>query len=121
MIEIDDFRTATSAYVRRTYIVMALSLLTMFAGFGVALAFKTEIRDFCQKHFSEPTSEMLRGLAPFPAVLVLFIGLWLSERISKQDTRLKCPHCGKMLVGMRSLVIATRNCGNCGKRVFGGP
>jgi hypothetical protein len=121
MLSIQEFNAATSAYTKRFLVVSALTVLTMFACLAAAAAYRDPLRVFYTRLFSEPVAEALMGLAPAPALIVLVAGLWLGERRAKRDARLSCPHCGKNLAGMRHLVVATRNCGYCGKRVLAEP
>jgi hypothetical protein len=121
MLSIQEFNAATSAYTKRFLVVSALSVIIMFACFAVVGVWRDPLLVFCTGHFSEPVAEALTGVAAAPALIVLVAGLWLGERRAKRDARLFCPHCGKNLTGMRHLVIATRNCGYCGKRVLAEP
>jgi hypothetical protein len=49
------------------------------------------------------------------------LGAWHNEARSRRDPRLLCPHCERPLQMHGALVIATRNCPNCGLRVLAEP
>ncbi len=121
MLTIEEFNAAGSAYVRRGFVVIGLTFVVMFACFAVVVSFRDAIQAHYEQWFGHMVAETLMGLTPMPAVLVLFGGLWLGERWARRDARLCCPHCRRMLTGMRPLVVATRNCGHCGQRVLAEP
>jgi DNA-directed RNA polymerase subunit RPC12/RpoP len=120
-LTIREFNAAASAYQRWLIAVVVAPLLTLVACFAVVLSFRDTLRAYYTREFGAPAAEVLIGLTPVPAVLVLFALLWIHERRIKRDGRLRCPHCRKLLVGMDRLVVATRNCGHCGNRVLTEP
>ena len=125
MLSIDEFNSAVSTYSRlygrRVFIVAAATVGTMIACFAVLMLCRDSIRNFLVETVGPSAAEIVMGFTPAPAVFVLFGGLLVVERMNKQDARLTCPSCNKSLLGMNQLVVATRNCGHCGKRVLAEP
>ena len=121
-MSIQEFRAGSSAYVKRVVVVVVLTVLTMIAGFAVVGTFRDSLLAFYRRHFSETVADSLLGAsAPLPALLVLVAGLCFGELRARRDARLRCPHCGKTLMPVRFVVVATRNCGYCGERVLAEP
>jgi hypothetical protein len=121
VLTIREFNVAASAYQRSLIVVVVAPLLILAACFAVVLSFRDSLRVLYSREFGEPAAEVLIGLTPLPALLILLALLWIHERRIKRDSRLRCPHCGKLLAGMERLVVATRNCGHCGNRVLTEP
>jgi hypothetical protein len=118
---IEDFNVAGSAYTRRIFIVGGLAVVVMFACFAVVVPFRDALRTQYEEWFGKVAAEALMGLTPLPGLLVLIGGLSVVEYRARRNSRLRCPHCRRMLTGMRPLVVATRNCGHCGRRVLAEP
>lgn len=70
---------------------------------------------------SNETAKALMGLTLLPSVVILIGGIWFGERWAGRDERLRCPHCNKVLTGMRHLVVPTRNCRYCGRQILAEP
>jgi endogenous inhibitor of DNA gyrase (YacG/DUF329 family) len=121
MTTIDEFNASVSRYRRCLIWTVVGNVLVISVYLGLLLISRDLIRDACTRKLGGPAAEILAGLAPFPAVLVLFGSLWYVERRLLRDARLKCPNCGKQIVGMSHLVIASRNCFHCGRRVLREP
>jgi hypothetical protein len=125
MLSIDEFNSADAAYTRlngrRVLIVAAATVGTMFACFAVVALYRDSIRNFLVETVGASAAEIVMGFTSAPAVFVLFGGLLVFGRLNKQDSRLICPSCNKSLLGMTQLVVATRNCGHCGKRILAEP
>jgi endogenous inhibitor of DNA gyrase (YacG/DUF329 family) len=121
MMTIDEFKASASRYSRGMAWALLGSVLAVIAFLGLVAMFRDPLRDIYTRTFGGPGAEILVGLSPFPAVLILIGSLWYAERRLLRDVRLKCPSCGKQIVGMRHLVIATRNCPHCGRRVLQEP
>jgi hypothetical protein len=106
----------------RFFCVVGTTMLALLLGFAMVLLIREDVLAFYVRQFGKPAAEFLMPLsAMLPSMIILFSGLWIVERWAKRDARITCPHCGKLLVGMRYLVVATRNCGYCGRRVLGEP
>ena len=118
---LDDFRGACGAYRRQMLTVFGITLLTLVVAIAVGIAFKSEIRGFFTHQFNAAVGDALMGTMPVPAVIVLLLGSSLIQRRARRTAALRCPHCGKQLEGIQTVVIATRNCGFCGKQVIEWP
>jgi hypothetical protein len=121
VLSIPDFNTAMSGYNRRMLVVIAATVIALLACLGAAALFRDDLRAFYLQRLGETACDVLLGLSALPALLVLFVGLWMHERRTRRDPRLVCPHCGKLLVSWHALVVATRNCARCGRRVLAEP
>lgn len=121
MLSISEFRDAVAAYNRRMVLTFSLTLLVLFAFLGTVALFREPLLALLARQFGEVASEIIVGLSPAPALAILLGGIWLGERSAMRNPRLSCPACGKSLAGIRTIVIATRNCGWCGQRVLAEP
>jgi len=52
-----------------------------------------------------------------PTVLAFMLIIPLARRIERQSG-IACPHCAKALANHKAIVIASRNCPCCGKKVI---
>jgi hypothetical protein len=118
MLSIEEFNAAASAHHRRMVVAAVASCAGMLACFGLG-------RPTFDSFFGAPSdslgAEALFLIVPVIAVLVFLTGMWLGYRRGSQDQRLLCPHCGFLLAESRCLVVATRNCVQCGRRVLAEP
>ncbi len=125
MLSIEEFNSAVSSQARRLSIVIAslvvATVLTLAACFGIVGFYRDPIRNFLVERFGSDVGEALMGFTPFPALVVIIGGLLVNERWAKKDPLLLCPSCAKSLLEIKHLVVATRNCGHCGKRVLAEP
>jgi hypothetical protein len=118
---VEEFNAAASAYTRRVCVIRVAIVLTLTVCLVVGAVFQNIVRGLLIRLFPEPAAEIIMGLAPTPALIVLFGGLLANEQFSKRDPQLKCPSCGKVLVALRHLVVATRHCGYSGRKVLDVP
>lgn len=121
MLPIEEFKTAVAGYRRQILIAMACAVLAALAFIGLFGVIEETLRALSIRQFGEVATEVLMGLTLFLAVLIFFGLLVLGDRVARRDERLRCPSCGQSLEGIQHLVIATRNCGHCGKRVLAEP
>ena len=111
MLTVDGLNTGAAVYLRRVLLVAGAGFLAMVLGMVVAMA--RDVRD--------ANAIMILVFTQIPA-LVLVLGGWpLIEVAAKRDKRVCCPCCRRSLVTNRYLVIATRNCPYCGRRVLNEP
>ena len=121
-LDIEQFNLACSRHARGVLIVSGISMATMFAGFAVAIPFKSTIREFLGRQFGVNAAELLFPLIPcLPSLIVAIAGFCWLHRISKKTVEHWCAHCQKSLLGMRHLVVATKTCPYCGQRVLADP
>ncbi len=121
MLSIENFNAAVSAYYRRLNAVIVATLFTAILCVAVYYPFKDSIDRFYTRQFGEAAAQVFMGMTMFPALVVMFFGFWMNELRTRRDARLACPHCRKWLVTQRHLVVATRNCGHCGRKVLAEP
>src|SRR5438093_1462240 len=121
MLTIDEFNRVASACQRKIVISVVLSGILAFAFLGAMLLFRDPIYAFLAREFGAAAADDLMGLVLLPALIVLFRVIWAGWRRANLDPRVRCPHCDKLLANMRSVVVATRNCGHCGRRILADP
>jgi nitrate reductase gamma subunit len=118
VFSIEEFNAASKAHTRRLVIAMAVSIAGTFACFGVTGL----VREFfLYPDRSDFVAEIVLMAIMLVGVLVFLGGTWIGYRRGYRDVRLHCPHCHTMLFERRHLVIATRNCYSCGRRVLAEP
>jgi hypothetical protein len=118
---IAEFNAAADAHTRRLWIAIAFSIAGTFVVFGIAGLCRPALLESLSGQIGEVGAEVSFGAVPLVAVLVFLTGMWLGYRRGGRDPRLYCPYCRKMLFETRSIVVATRNCVRCGKRVLAEP
>lgn len=121
MSKIAEFNAAADAHTRRMVIAMAASVAGMFAVFGVIVLIRETALESLNAHLGEVGTEIALLLLICLALGVFLTGMWLGYRRGNRDPLLNCTHCNKMLVENRKIVVATRNCVHCGKRVLAEP
>lgn len=118
MHTISEFRDAASAHRRRMVIAATVSVIGMFACFGLAALCRQFLGAF---RWGLVEAEDLILAFPVLAILVFLGGMWTGYRRGRRDPRLLCPHCGALLAQHRDVVVASRNCCECGHRVLAEP
>jgi hypothetical protein len=121
MLTIEEFNAAASAYNRRMVIVAAVSVTGTFAWLGIDYLVRIVLGNFLSASLGPLCAEAFFAFFPVAAIPVFLTGMWLGDRRGRRDQRLLCPHCGFMLFQNRRLVVATRNCVECGRRVLAEP
>jgi DNA-directed RNA polymerase subunit RPC12/RpoP len=115
--DVQQFNAACALWLRGMLVVMGLTIATLVACFGFAIRFRDAMRAFYTGRFGATAAEILIGLTPFPSILVLFAGLaFLHWRIRTPE--LNCPNCGRHLLKLRHIVVATKHCPHCGVRIL---
>lgn len=116
LLTVEEVNAAAARYNRHGVILATGTFAAMLIGFGIAFAFIGAFRALVEQLGA------VAGILPLlPAVAFCFAGIWWSQQAANADASAKCPHCGKLLVRYRSIVIATRNCPDCGRRAIAEP
>jgi len=79
MITIEEFKASASRYSRCMAWTLVGSVLAVIAFMGLVARFRDPLRDIYTRTFGEPAAEILIGLSPLPAVVILLGSLWYSE------------------------------------------
>lgn len=108
LLRLGEFADAARVWTRR---------VGMVVGAGFAGALIIVVWAFLQPH---------GGLWVILFWLLVTMGsfvapLWLVVRGMRRDPRVVCPHCNQSLAGNPNLVVASRNCFRCGRRVLSEP
>jgi hypothetical protein len=117
-MSIPEFNRAADLYNKRSFIAIlgpsAVCLLCVFA----YMPFQRGFESFLSTRFGSFTVDVLTTLPMcLPTIIMILWIVWLSRRIERQ-AGIPCPHCAKSLAGARAIVVASRNCPFCGKRVI---
>ena len=121
-MSIEEYTEAHAAYSRRLNWLLASSFV-LGAGSLVLVSRNMDfIWESYFRQFEKVTAEwMVSGAIFLPWLVFLFGGIFILERRKRRDPRLSCPYCKKDISMCRALVVATRNCPSCGKRVVDEP
>lgn len=95
-----------------------VTLLFMAASFALVIPFRDQLKQVVSERYGLPVGEIVIGLTPFPSVIVVFAGLFWVQRHANRSSELNCTYCRKFVGGMRYLVVATKCCPHCGKRIL---
>jgi nitrate reductase gamma subunit len=121
VLSIAEFNAAASAHNRRMVVAAGGAVAGMLACFGLAGLSRQALLGSLSIRLGEMGAEALFVVVPFLAILVFLAAMWLGYRQGNRDGRLLCPHCHTLLVQHQHLVVATRNCVQCGRRVLAEP
>lgn len=113
--DIDQLKAACSKYNRGAFYVTIATIFTVGFCYELLNAFRPAV--FFRDQFGPISAEVLVGLWPSPAVVVLFIGIRSLSRWIKDVAVFRCPHCSKCIFSRRRRVIATGDCYHCGRRI----
>jgi DNA-directed RNA polymerase subunit RPC12/RpoP len=117
-MSISEFSHAASAYQKRTVVVGVVPLLV---GLGCLIAyapFQGRFESFLSSRFDGFWVDMLAVLPmALPTALALLLIIPIARRIER-SSGIACPHCTKALAAHKAIVIASRNCPYCGRRVI---
>lgn len=117
-LELDSYVRECHLYLRRVVIFAGVTILTVILWFAVVLPFRDQIKDWVAERFGLSAAELAIGLTPSPALLVMLIGILWLQRTANRTPELNCPRCKKSIVGMKHLVVATKCCPHCGRRIL---
>jgi hypothetical protein len=114
VLPLAEFQRRNAVYTRFLLGVVAGMLALFLAGSLPLIAYEDELR----ARLGEPGADIFY----VAAVIVLWGGggaaTLLLERRSPVSRRLDCPQCGKSLANLRHLVVASRHCAHCGRRIL---
>jgi len=113
-----EFNRAAGVCYKRTIIGIvgpgSIAVLCLMA----YMPFQQRFESFLSTRFDSFTADILaflpKGIISISTVLWV---VWLAGRIERRYG-VPCPHCAKALAGNKAIVIASRNCPYCGKRVI---
>ena len=117
-MNVERFVRECNRFQWRTIGVGIATVLFMAASFALVIPFRDQIKQFVSERYGLPVAEFVIGLTPFPSVIVVFAGLIWLQRHANRSSELNCPYCRKFVGGMRYLVVATKCCPHCGKRIL---
>lgn len=114
----DEFIKAAASYNRRALAVFLIPIV-------LALAFIIAYSPF-QRRFEAYLASQVPGspprilkLLPITIPFLLAIGAMIPlTRRNDRELGVPCPHCGKPLASLKAIVIASKNCPYCGKKVL---
>ena len=123
MLTTADLNSAVAAATWRQNISQVVAFLWMPLAGALGWCFKPTAEALAFRWMDEVSARLVLvavlGLVMgVPAILIVVVGSFRNERLDRADGRLSCPACGETLLAMHSLVVATRNCGHCGKKIL---
>jgi hypothetical protein len=126
MLSIDEYRK-TRDHFMKCLSVWALGVIAAGIGTGliaVALGRLFHVSERYTALFGAEKAAILESMHPMVGMAVVLAGSFVMHSMTKKarrHSRLFCPHCTNPIVYYPSLVIATRNCPWCGRRVLAEP
>ena len=117
-IDVERYVRECTRFQWRVLAIGVGTVLFMAACFGLVIPFRDQVIRIVADWYGMPTAEFAIGLTPAPSVIVLFAALFWLHRKSNQIPELNCPSCKKFIGGMRYLIVATKCCPHCGKRIL---
>jgi DNA-directed RNA polymerase subunit RPC12/RpoP len=114
----DQFIKAANSYNRRAAAIFIIPLL-LALGFIIAYGpFQRRFEAYLASRIAGPVPSLLKVL-PVAVPFLLAVGAMIPlTRRNDRDMGVACPHCGKPLAQFKAIVIASKNCPYCGKKVL---
>jgi DNA-directed RNA polymerase subunit RPC12/RpoP len=117
-MKLSEFTRAVGVYNKRTAMGILGPCLIAFLLFLAYTPFQDRFESFLSTRFDSFNVYILTHLPmALTQIITILCIFWLAGRIQRQSG-VRCPHCAKGLVKRKRIVIASRNCPYCGKRVI---
>ena len=117
-MSISEFSRAASAYQKQSLIACFAPLSLALLCLAAYAPFQKRFESLLSARYGETTVDVLTVLPmAVPTMLALASMIPLARRVERR-AGVACPHCSKALANFKAIVIASRNCPNCGKRVI---
>lgn len=110
----EEIRVPAQVEIRRELTWVIVAIVTAIGFFGVAAALIV----WARTRWSDGAAEWLPLAIVGPTLLIVEYVIWLRWGSRRMDRSLRCPHCAEALVEVCGVVLATGNCGHCGRRVM---
>lgn len=107
---ITEFNRELAQFQRRLSWRFFFAIAPLFIAFGIAgivRSYNPELADI-----AAPIIVFAIG------VPIMLLGFVYADRTYKKHPALMCPYCDRTLSRAKSIVVATGNCPNCGRRVL---
>ena len=118
LLSVEEFKAAAGAARVRMVVGTALAVAAMFAYFGLLYLLKEYAG---LRLLRDSTNWRVMAVVYAGMLAVLFGGMWLAVAWGRRDRRVACPLCRGSLMESSRIVVATRNCPHCGRRVLAEP
>ena len=117
-MRMSEFSRAAGAYQRKSIFACLAPFLIALICLFAYVPFQHRLEGYLSSRFSATVVDVLT-VTPMalPVVLAVASLIPLGRRIERR-AGIACSHCGKGLAGYKAIVIASRNCPHCGKRVI---
>ena len=117
-MSIPELNRAARIYHKRTMLCILVPSAICFLCILAYTPFQHRFEAFLSTRFDSFTVDILTTLPMgLPSIITVLCVVWLSGRIERQSG-VPCPYCARNLLNHQGIVIASRNCPNCGKRVI---
>lgn len=117
-MRISEFSQAARAYQQRATVACMGPLIIAGIVLVAYAAVQYSFRTYLATRYDEVAVEVIAAIPMVcPVALGFFAMIPLMRRVERRYG-VACPHCAKSLVVHPSVVIASRNCPFCGKRVL---
>jgi hypothetical protein len=107
-------------YKRLLILAVGITFFACAVWAVVLMTFRSKFEQLGTWLFGPSNSGMIAPATLILVVMVMLTTFAIVQRIAERDLRLRCPHCRAFLgreVTAR-IVIATKNCTSCGKRMI---
>jgi hypothetical protein len=117
-VKVEDLNTAAKRYQR--YVLTCI--LALFGSALLCVIIYAPFQKRIETRLSNvPLGEVLSVVPMGLGLLIAFAALIPVSRRVDRKFGVPCPHCGTSLIESHRIVIASRNCFHCGKRVLEEP
>ena len=114
----EEFIKAANRFNRRATAIFIIPLLVALAFIIAYGPFQRRFEAYLASKIPGPTPGILQAL-PVAVPLVIAMGaIIMLTRRNDRDLGVPCPHCRKPLAQLKAIVIASKNCPYCGKKVL---
>ena len=117
-VNVEEFNQCAVRYTKRSLIACLTPLGILLVLVSAYAPFSRKFEAWLASKFGATQADLL-ATAPYALVTILAFGALIvfARRVDRQFG-IACAHCKKPLINFRHVVIASRNCPYCGKRVI---
>ncbi len=117
-VNVEKFNQAASEYNKRSMLACLVPLGILFLLCMAYVPFEQSVEAWLTSRFGATPGELL-AIVPVALLVILGFGaMIIFQRRVDRKLGIACVHCSKPLINFRHIVIASRHCPYCGKRVI---
>src|SRR5262245_45971621 len=118
VVRLSEFSRAAADYQKRSAILCVTPLVLALLCIVLYAPFQRRFEAFLIGRVNPTLADVLVVLPMGLPVLLAWVYLIPLSRKIERSSGIFCPHCSKQLAGFKPIIIASKNCPHCGRRVI---